>query len=400
LQRIESAAKNQVALFLLQDEVRQTSSMVKQQQRIQDLVGLVHKLYAPELAEDWDNVGLQVGDPGAPLDRVLVALDPCFSALEAARDSGAQALVTHHPLLFHPVKRLTPEDAVGKAIWTAVRSGVAVVCAHTNLDSAVDGLNSWLAVQLGLQQSTPLQPSAGDYLKLVVYVPAGHEQGLAEALFSAGAGKIGAYDQCSFRSRGMGTFRAGEGPRPFIGKVGDREEVEELRLETIVPRRRLPGVLEKMHKVHPYEEVAYDLVPLQNHVAGAGLGRIGRLEQALTLDVFAARVKEVLDCDHLRLTGDGSRTVHKVALCGGSGAGLLQTAHRQGADVLVTGDVKYHDARQAEEFGIALVDAGHFATEKIMIDKVAEALRIAARQRHWEILFETYTGEQDPFRLY
>jgi dinuclear metal center YbgI/SA1388 family protein len=374
--------------------------MAKQQPRIQDLVGLVHKLYMPELAEDWDNVGLQVGDPGAPLNRVLVALDPCLSALEAARDAGAQAIVTHHPLLFRPLKRLTPDDAVGRVLWSAVRSGVAVICAHTNLDCAVDGLNSWLADRLGVQHCTPLQPSAGDYLKLVVYVPAGHEQHLAEALFSAGSGEIGAYDQCSFRVQGTGTFRAGEGTDPFIGEIGRREEVEEYRLETIVPRRRLPRVLEKLHKAHPYEEVAYDLLPLQNQVPGAGLGRIGRLDQPLTLDAFAARVKESLGCTHLRLTGEGSRNVQKVALCGGSGAGLLQAAHRQGADVLVTGDVKYHDARQAEEFGIALVDAGHFATEKLMIDKVATALRDAARQRRWEILFDTYAGEQDPFRLY
>jgi putative NIF3 family GTP cyclohydrolase 1 type 2 len=124
------------------------------------------------------------------------------------------------------------------------------------------------------------------------------------------------------------------------------------------------------------------------------------LEQETTLDGFAAMVKDALGCDHLRLTGSGTRTVHKVALCGGSGAGLLQTAHRQGADVLVTGDIKYHDARQAEELGIALIDAGHFATESLMIEQVADALQVAARQRHWEIVFEAYSGEQDPFRLY
>jgi len=374
--------------------------MAKQRQRIQDLVGLVHKLYAPELAEDWDNVGLQVGDPGAPLERVMVALDPGLSALQAARDAGAQALITHHPLLFHPIKRLTPEDAVGKVLWTAVNDGVAIISAHTNLDSAVDGLNSWLAVRLGVLQSSPLQPVTGDYLKLVVFVPSEHEQGVTEALFSAGAGQIGAYDQCSFRSHGEGTFRPGQGTQPFIGEIGQREQVEEIRLETIIARRKLMGALEKMQKAHPYEEVAYDLLPLQNQVPGAGLGRIGRLEQKTTLDAYAARVKEALGCDHLRLTGAGDRTVHKVALCGGSGIGLLQTAHRQGADVLVTGDVKYHDARQAEDLGIALIDAGHFATEKPMIEEVAVALQAASRQRHWEIAFETYAGEQDPFRLY
>lgn len=374
--------------------------MARQGQRIQDLLGLVHKLYAPELAEDWDNVGLQVGNPGAPLERVMVALDPCLAAVQAARDAGAQALVTHHPLLFRPIRRLTPEDAVGQVLWTAVQDGVAIISAHTNLDCAIDGLNSWLAGCLGVQQNVPLQPVAGDYLKLVVFIPSGHQQSVAEALFSAGAGQIGAYDECSFRCQGEGTFRPGQGTNPFLGEIGRRKSTEEFRLETIVPKRRLARVLEKLQKVHPYEEVAYDLVPLQNQVSGAGLGRIGRLELATTLDEFAARVKVALGVDHLRLTGTGKRTVHKVALCGGSGAGLLQTAHRQGADVLITGDVKYHDARQAEELGIALIDAGHFATERLMIGHVADALREAARQRHWDIIFDTYTGEQDPFRLY
>jgi len=374
--------------------------MAKQKQRIQDLVGLVHKLYAPELAEDWDNVGLQVGDPGAPLERVMVALDPSLSAVQAARDAGAQALVTHHPLLFRPIKRLTPEDAVGLSLWTAVRDGVAIISAHTNLDCAVDGLNSWLATRLGVQQNSPLQSVAGDYLKLIVFVPAEHAHNVAEALFSAGAGHIGHYDEVAFHTRGEGTFRPGQGTTPFIGEIGQRKQLEEIRLETIIPKRQLARALEKLQKAHPYEEVAYDLVPLQNTVPGAGLGRIGKLEQETTLDDFAARVKAALGCDHLRLIGSGSQTVHKVAVCGGSGAGLLQTAHRQGADVLVTGDVKYHEARQAEELGIALIDAGHFATEQLMIEKVADSLREAAQQRHWEIIFEAYAGEEDPFRVY
>lgn len=374
--------------------------MVKQGQRIQDLVGLIHKLYAPELAEDWDNVGLQVGDPGRALDRVMVALDPGLEAVEAARDAGAQALVTHHPLLFKPVKRLTPDDAVGKVLWTAVRDDVAIISAHTNLDCAVDGLNSWLAQKMGVEQAIPLQAVAGDYLKLVVFVPVGHEDAVADALFSAGGGQIGAYDQCSFRSSGEGTFRPGPGTQPYIGTVGQREKAEEVRLETIIPKRKLLRVLEKMQKAHPYEEVSYDLLPLQNQVPGAGLGRIGRLAQQASLGEFAARVKESLGCDHLRLIGADQMPVRKVALCGGSGAFLLQTAHRQGADVLVTGDVKYHEARQAEELGIALIDAGHFATEQLMIEQVTQSLQAAARQLNWGVAFEAYTGEEDPFRFY
>jgi len=374
--------------------------MVKQGQRIQDLVGLIHRLYAPELAEDWDNVGLQVGDPGRALDRVMVALDPGLEAVEAARDAGAQALVTHHPLLFKPVKRLTPDDAVGKVLWAAVRDDVAIISAHTNLDCAVDGLNSWLAQKMGVEQAVPLQAVAGDYLKLVVFVPVGHEDAVADALFSAGGGQIGAYDQCSFRSSGEGTFRPGPGTQPYIGTVGQREKAEEVRLETIIPKRKLLRVLEKMQKAHPYEEVSYDLLPLQNQVPGAGLGRIGRLAQQASLGEFAARVKESLGCDHLRLIGADQMPVRKVALCGGSGAFLLQTAHRQGADVLVTGDVKYHEARQAEELGIALIDAGHFATEQLMIEQVTQSLQAAARQLNWGVAFEAYTGEEDPFRFY
>jgi dinuclear metal center YbgI/SA1388 family protein len=374
--------------------------MVNQGQRIQDLVGLIHKLYAPELAEDWDNVGLQVGDPDRPLDRVMVALDPSLEAVEAARDAGAQALVTHHPLLFKPVKRLTPDDAVGKVLWTAVRDDVAIISAHTNLDCAVDGLNSWLAEKMGVKQAIPLQTVAGDYLKLVVFVPVGYEEAVADALFSAGGGQIGAYDQCSFRSSGEGTFRPGPGTQPYIGTVGQREKTEEVRLETIIPKRKLLRVLEKMQKAHPYEEVAYDLLPLQNQVPGAGLGRIGKLAQKTTLGEFAASVKESLGCDHLRLIGADQMPIRKVALCGGSGAFLLQTAHRQGADVLVTGDVKYHEARQAEELGIALIDAGHFATEQLMIEQVTQSLQAAARQLNWGVAFEAYTGEEDPFRFY
>jgi dinuclear metal center YbgI/SA1388 family protein len=374
--------------------------MAKKGQHIQDLTGLLNKLYAPELAEDWDNIGLQVGDPKAPLGRAMVALDPSLSALLAARDAGAQALVTHHPLLFRPIKRVTPEDAVGQVLWTAIREGIAIISAHTNLDCAVDGLNRWLAERLGVEHSVPLQPSSGDYLKLVVFAPAGHEQCVAEALFSAGAGQIGAYDRCSFRSLGDGTFRPAVGSNPFVGEVGETEQVEEFRLETIVPRRKLSRVLDKMQKAHPYEEVAYDLMPLENQVPGAGLGRIGKLAEAMPLEAFTGKVKQALDCEHLRLCGADKKQVHKVALCGGSGAGLLQTAHRQGADVLVTGDVKYHEARQAEDLGIALVDAGHFATEKLMIEQVARALQAAAGQNRWDIVFETYSGEQEPFRIY
>jgi dinuclear metal center YbgI/SA1388 family protein len=367
--------------------------------RIQDLIGLLHGLYPPALAESWDNVGLQVGDPQAAVRRVLVCLDPSAQALETARKEGAEALLCHHPLIFTPLKSLAPTDETGRLVFQAVRDGIAVLAAHTNLDRARDGLNDWLAERLGLTQCLPLQTGTGDLFKLVVYVPAGYEGRVAEALFRAGAGHIGNYDSCSFRSEGTGTFRPGAGSDPFSGTIGELSSVRELRLETVLPREHLQRAVDRMIKVHPYEEVAYDLVPLANRRTEVGLGRIGRLPRALSLYEFADLVKQVLEVPAVRLVGAGDRKVHKVALCGGSGASLLAEAVRQGAEVLLTGDVKYHEARNAESRNLALVDAGHFATERLMVGKLAEVLRRKAGERGLDIAFVEFQGEEDPFSV-
>ena len=367
--------------------------------RVQDLLGALNGLYPPDLAEEWDNVGLQVGDPNAPVSRVLVALDPSSAAVAAARVQGAELLVTHHPLLFKPLRRLTPDDPVGAVIWPAVQGGVAIISAHTNLDVAPAGLNCWLAARLDLQESEPLQTISGRLLKLVVYVPAGHEEAVADALFAAGAGQIGAYDQCSFRSAGTGTFRPGPGTTPFIGKSGEREAVAEVRLETIVPQRRLNKVLDRLLKVHPYEEVAYDLLPLANALPGTGLGRLGRLAEPQSLANLGDRAKAALACRSVRLVGDPEQKVARIAVCGGSGAGLIQEAKRRGADVLVTGDVRYHDARLAEELGLALVDAGHFATEALAVAGLTTTLNQLAATNQWSLDVIAYEDERDPFTV-
>lgn len=366
--------------------------------RIHDLVGLLNALYPPALAEGWDNVGLQVGDPNGQLSKVLVCLDPSERALQAAVEQGAEALLCHHPLLFKPLHNLTPADETGRILFAAVQQGIAILAAHTNLDRAGNGLNDWLAAALGLSECRPLQGGDDQLLKLVVYVPAGYETKVADALFKAGAGHIGNYDSCSFRSEGVGTFRAADGCTPFIGQVGERSSVRELRLETVVPRELLNRVVDRMVRAHPYEEVAYDLVPLANRRQGIGLGRIGRLAQNATLAEFAAAVKQALQVEALRVVGNGQAKVNKVAVCGGSGASLLNEAVRQGADVLVTGDVKYHEALNAASQGLALIDAGHFATEHLMVGHLAEAMGQGAAARGLEIEFLKMQGEEDPFK--
>lgn len=367
--------------------------------RIQDLTGLLNALYPPALAESWDNTGLQAGDPAAGVRRALVCLDPSEAALEAALAGSAEALVSHHPLIFSPLRAVTPVDEAGRVLCRAMREGIAVLCAHTNLDRAHNGLNDWLALSLGIVGAQPLVPGEADLVKLVVYCPAGYEDRVAEALFRGGAGQIGNYEACSFRGRGTGTFRPGAGANPFLGEVGRTQRVDEIRLETILPRDRASRVVDRLRKVHPYEEPAYDLIPLANRRGDVGLGRIGTLPEGVDLDTFAARVKTVLGAPFLRVVGKGTMPVRKVAVCGGSGASVLGEALRRGADLLVTGDLKYHEARRAESEGIAVVDAGHFATERLMVPHLADALRRGAEERRMEIEFIEMEGESDPFRM-
>lgn len=365
--------------------------------RIQDLIGLIHTDYPPSLAEDWDNVGLQVGDPAAPLERVLIALDVTAATLSEAKSHNVQAIVSHHPLIFRPLKNITALDPNSRLLMQAISANIAIIAAHTNLDCGVDGLNDWLATRLGIQAAQPLQGANLPLYKLVVYVPLGHEHAVESALFAAGAGSIGPYDHCSFASAGTGRFRPGPTSTPFIGTVGEESTPPEIRLETIVSAERVAKVVDKMHKAHPYEEPAYDLLLLQNRRNDLGLGRIGRLPQALPLHDYARQISAALGTNSLRLVGDPQRLVRKVACCGGSGASLIFDAQRQGADLLVTGDIKYHDACNALDLGLALIDAGHFATEVVMVAGLAKKLRAAAHGRQLSVEFiESATG-QDPF---
>ncbi|PLY00223.1 MAG: Nif3-like dinuclear metal center hexameric protein [Desulfuromonas sp.] len=367
--------------------------------RVQDILGLVNAVCPASLAEEWDNVGLQVGDPASEVARIAIALDPTEATLDEAIAAGAQMLICHHPLIFKPLQQITPNDQTGKLVIRAIREDFAILAAHTNLDRAHGGLNDWLAGRLGVETTVPLESPEGLLCKLVVYVPVDHREAVASAIFSAGGGQIGNYDQCSFRTEGVGTFRPGDGTDPYIGDRGKSEEVPELRLETVVPKDKLGRVVAKMTKAHPYEEVAYDIIPLVNGRPDVGLGRIGRLEKPATLGRFADGVKQALGADHVRVVGDAGRLVEKIAVCGGSGASLLAAAARQGADVLVTGDVKYHDALIAEALGVALVDAGHFATEIIMVEELTELLRKLTREKGFEIDILPLQGARDPFAI-
>ncbi|MEA3363855.1 MAG: Nif3-like dinuclear metal center hexameric protein [Thermodesulfobacteriota bacterium] len=368
---------------------------------VSDVIGLLNRLCPPDLAEEWDNVGLQVGNPAAEIDKILVCLDAEEIAIQEAIRQSAQLIISHHPLIFRPIKRLSPTDMTGRVLFQAIKHDISVVSAHTNLDRAADGLNDWLADRLGVFDVIPLeQPTGGHFYKLVVYVPFGHEMEVRDAVFAAGAGQVGAYDHCSFNSRGTGTFRGNQETQPFIGIPGELEETEEVRLETIVPASVLNKVVSRMLKAHPYEEVAYDLIPLANEHFQVGLGRVGQLKKSISLQQFAEQVKEKLQLPALKLVGDLEQKISRVAVCGGTGMSMFSAAVRHGADCLVTADIKFHEAQRARAEGVALIDASHFATEQIMVAELSARLRNEFTQHQLKVEVIEMTAEQNPLIVF
>ncbi|MEI6207405.1 MAG: Nif3-like dinuclear metal center hexameric protein [Desulfuromonadales bacterium] len=364
-----------------------------------DILGIINKIAPISLAEEWDNPGLQVGDPGAEIRRIMVALDPTPEVITSAIDSSCQLLVTHHPLIFKPLKVISTATRQGAQIHSAIRAGLSIVSMHTNYDSATGGLNDLLSKRIGLSNCVPLQVTTPqEMLKLVVFVPTDHLERIRSVLFPYVA-PMGKYRDCSFATEGDGTFTPLDGAEPFIGTVGIAQKVSEQRLELLVDRKNLPRAIKALMAAHPYEEPAYDVYSLLNEGEKQGLGRIGYLSDPVSLAEFAGRIKKSLFAPGLRYVGDPSARLLKVALCSGSGASLLREAVRAGADVLVTGDVKYHEARDAQDLGIAMIDAGHFATEVIMVAEITEQIGrtlCAAGYRDCQVM--PCLIETDPFR--
>jgi dinuclear metal center YbgI/SA1388 family protein len=365
--------------------------------RVSDVVGILNVLAPFGLAEEWDNAGLQVGNPSASAGKIMVALDAGLSAIEAAVAAGCRLLLTHHPMIFRPLKKISTADPLGRLLDIAIKNDLAIIALHTNFDIAEGGVNDLLAERLGVSGTKPLKVTGSEELvKLAVFVPMGHEEKVMEALF-AYSGFIGNYSDCSFRTEGTGTFKPLKGAHPFAGEIGRREYAAEARVEVLLRRDDLNSALKVLVAAHPYEEPAFDLYPLLNKGKPAGLGRIGELPEAVPLAHFAATVKERLGLGGMRYVGNADRMVKKIAICGGSGASLLRDAVNRGADVLVTGDVKYHEAREAEGVGLALVDGGHFATEIPMVRGLGELLRMELAKRGYASEITAFEGEMDPF---
>lgn len=340
-----------------------------------DIIDAMNKWASPKLIEEWDNTGFQIGDINTEISKILVSLDLDREAYKEAVKFGAQMIITHHPFIFKPLKSILYSSYKGKLIHDIIKKDIVVYNAHTNLDLAKGGVNDVLANILCLDNIEPLKLIYKENLyKLVVFVPKSHAQIVRDVLGKEGAGYIGNYSHCTYNLEGIGTFLPLEGTSPFIGEINKLEEVEEIRIETIVKEKDLNKVIDQMLLAHPYEEVAYDVYPLLNKGDIHGYGRIGDVEE-IELCKFLDIVKDKLNVDKLFVYGNLERKVKRVALCGGSGSSFIFDANQKGADVYLTGDVKYHDAQYANELGLTIIDAGHFHTEKVILKEIENYIK-------------------------
>ena len=367
---------------------------------VADVLATLHAWAPPGQKADFDRVGLQVGDPAAEVDRVLVALDLTPAVVDEAAETGAQLIVTHHPLLFKPVGQVTASDAVGSLAWRLGRAGVSYAAIHTNLDAALGGVSFALADQLGVRDAQILAPLDGVMRKVVVFAPVEAADAVRQALADAGAGEIGDYAACSFSSPGTGRFRPEPGASPHRGEVGQGTSVEEVRIEAVVPQWAVGAIRRAVAAAHPYEEPALDVYPVDGRATRQGYGAVGTLDAPEPLPTFLARVRDALGAGALRYVGDDDQSVERVAVCGGAGLSFLGDAIRAGADVYVTSDVTYHRFFEALDTSgqprLTLVDAGHYETEAVTERLIADRLR----QAHAGLAVDVTRHRTSPMRTF
>jgi dinuclear metal center YbgI/SA1388 family protein len=360
---------------------------------VADLVAALQSFAPLSLAAEWDNVGLLLGDPAGPVERIMTCLTVTPDSAQEAIDAKAQLIVSHHPILFRGTKRLTADRVEGRLVLALARAGVAVYSAHTAFDNAAGGINDILARKIGLTNVSPLRVRREDrQCKIVVFVPEKDLTKVSDAMFAAGAGQIGQYRECSFRIPGTGTFFGSESTNPTVGQKGRREEVAELRLEVLCPEASADRVVRAMRSAHSYEEPAYDVYSLRAGESRVGEGRLGSLPTPISLQEFAQKVKMALPAPAVQLVGWPGRSVQRIAIaCGAAGEFLGDAALRK-ADVFLTGEVRFHDTLAAEAQEISLVLPGHYASERCGVEDLARQLQ----ERFADVKVWASERERDP----
>jgi dinuclear metal center YbgI/SA1388 family protein len=343
--------------------------------QISAVITYLEQLAPPLYQEHYDNAGLLTGNEDWECKGVITTLDATEEVVLEAVARGCNLVVAHHPIIFGGLKKISSRDYTGRAVIAAIRQDIAIYAIHTNLDNMMAaGVNGMIADKLGLEGRSVLAPRESTLRKLSCFVPGSHLEAVRSAIFAAGAGQIGAYNECSYSVEGVGTFKAGEGSQPFVGQIGVRHEEKEARLEVVLPVHLSRAAVQAMIAAHPYEEVAYDLVPLANLHPGIGSGLVGNLEEPVGEEGFLDRLCAVFGVPVVRHTRLSGRPVTRVAVCGGAGSGFISSALSAGADFYVTADVKYHEFFDAND-RLVIADIGHFESEQFTIDLLFGHLR-------------------------
>lgn len=363
---------------------------------LRELCRHLEAIAPPQLAADWDNVGLLAGDPATDVRRGLLTIDLTDAVLDEAIAVGCQLVIAYHPAIFKPLPSITA-DGPASRVFRALRAGVAIYSMHTALDAATDGTNDAMCRLLHLRDVRPIEPfkSHGRTCKLVVFAPADAVDGIADAMSAAGAGRLGNYRRCSFRAAGLGTFQGGDGANPAVGSPGAFERVDEVRLEMIAPALRLPEVVAALRVTHPYETPAFDIVPLHEVDERVGMGRIGCMPSPGPLDAVVRSLKAALGVEAVWLAAPvAAGPIARVAVGAGSCGDLYRKASAAGADLYITGELRHHDALDAVSRGLAVVTLRHSVSERMVLRRVGERLAAATTG----VSFALSTADADPYR--
>jgi len=342
--------------------------------KIKEITAFLEGLAPISTQEDYDNSGLIVGDYNDEISGVLISLDCTEDIIDEAIRKKCNMVISHHPIVFKGLKKLNGKNYVERTILKAIKHDIAIYAIHTNLDNYRFGVNHEIGKRLGLINTRILAPSQNKLIKLATFVPLEHVESVKSALFSAGAGQIGDYDQCSFSQEGIGAFRALENAKPYVGSQNELHHEKEAKLEVILPDYLSGKVVTALISAHPYEEVAYDLIPLLNDNKYQGAGMIGEIEAPMNTLDYLKQIKADFNCGAVRHTKILKEKIQRVAFCGGSGSFLLSHALRAGADLFITGDYKYHDFFDSEN-QIVIADIGHYESEQFTIDLIGDAMK-------------------------
>jgi dinuclear metal center YbgI/SA1388 family protein len=342
--------------------------------RIKEIIQQLEQWAPKAFQESYDNCGIQTGNVNHELTGVLISLDVTEKVIDEAIQRQCNFIIAHHPLLFKGLKNITGKNDTERCVIKAIKHDITVYAIHTNLDHIPQGVNYKICQLLGLQELQTLSPKSGLLSKLVTYVPVEDQEKVLTALFEAGAGHIGNYSSCAFRTDGVGSFKPHSSANPTIGKINALEQVFETKIETIFPNHLQTAIISALKKVHPYEEVAFDVIALQNEWGTVGTGMVGTLNKSMTVNEFNAHLKEKMKLTAFKFTSAFQGQIEKVAVCGGSGSFLLNTALAAGAQAFVTADFKYHEFFDAED-KIVVADIGHYESEVFTKELIYDYLK-------------------------